>query len=322
MSYCTKCEESLPSDGNFVECKHCNGSYHFKCSTLAQRTWTAMGAPRREVWQCEFCRLSDKVVAALSKKVDLSFVKPIMQPMLDPVNESIREVLEKINDCVKSQSFLSEQYDDLLKKQSEMCRNMGEIEKNLIELVNSNKEKDDIIDGLIRRVNILEQHNRKGDIIVYGVQERTDEDLSAVIVDVGKHFNVNISDDDIISANRIPTKNKNLPKRSGVDGSGSTKPRPIAVSFLNVNKKDALLRNRKGALAIESDIFGGGSNNAIKIYEMLSPYYSKLLYLCRQKVFACKWKYVWFSDNCVKCRKEDNSGVVSIFSEKDLYKIA
>lgn len=54
---------------------------------------------------------------------------------------------------------------------------------------------------------------------------------------------------------------------------------------------------------------------------MLSMYNKQLLYQTRKKAFENQWKFVWFSNNHIKCRKQEGSKIITIYEEKDIQKL-
>lgn len=58
---CIKCNQPLPSDGRFLKCVSCRNGYHLgkTCSGVADTTFVAMGATKRESWRCQTCRTGE-----------------------------------------------------------------------------------------------------------------------------------------------------------------------------------------------------------------------------------------------------------------------
>lgn len=312
MDTCVKCRQELPDDGNHINCKGCSGSLHFECSTVSMKTYNAMSKSKKDEWRCDSCRNGSKIsllqksVEKLENKVDQLLKK----------QESVDKFDKKLDEIIKSQEFISNQYDEAMKKLIEVTEKLTNIGKFQQEQDRINKEKDKEIEELKLRLNAVEQEQRNREIILRQVPENRDENLSQIICKISNKINLEMNLEDIESAYRIKSRISTGKANNEVGFIQS-----IALKFRSRTKRDLFSSLLKKANVKSADIMENGSNQYIRGYDMLTPYYRNLLFATKQRVIEKKWKFCWFGQNQVKCRKTEGSRVISILKESDLEKI-
>lgn len=111
---------------------------------------------------------------------------------------------------------------------------MLSIDEKLIPLLEENKNLKKEIEVLNQKINILEDMNKKNNIIIHGLKE-TDTNYSQLynnIKQLLQKIDVNIENFDINRMYRIGKK-------------ATEKVRPVLISFTTYNKKIEVLRNKK-----------------------------------------------------------------------------
>lgn len=316
MSYCRRCEKLLPSDGAFVLCSGCDGSLHFECTTLAAKTYAGMGSERKTNWRCETCRLALKVADTIRAKISSTEFSVLVEPLQDSINK----INENLTKCCESQVFISQQYDDFCRKINGLTDKVVNIEKNVKQLMELEKDNETVMKNLNKRINQLEQEKYDADIVIHGVDERNNEDLYTLVQDIAERVKVKCGKADIVNIERMSAANRNISREAGT-GATERRARPISCTFKTAKIRNEILKNKKSTIVKCSDILENGSNKIVRVYEKLSQNLMKLMYSTRQKAVAANYKYVWYAGGAVRCRKRDGSNVLFIDSEKDLEKI-
>lgn len=310
MSYCCKCENSLPVDGGIVTCVGCKGELHYDCAKLKNTTYNAMSNKRKQDWRCEFCRLANKIAEIIFPKFD----KNLFTSIITPIKEEFSDLKLKVNECLEGQKAIAEKYDNLIKNCNDINHKISNLEQELAQIKKVNAEKDNTLNALQIKINKFDQVQLQNDIVLYDVDEREREDLFEVLSSIGVNIDFQLQKENLVGIRRI-TGDAN--RQTNLDN----RPRPIRITFKNNELKTKFLKCKKNKVVKNSDIIENGSNNNIKIYEMLTPYYKKLLYQTRMKANEKQWKYVWVSYGQIRCRKEDGSKVLFIHGEMDLNKL-
>lgn len=308
MSYCSKCENSLPTDGGLVLCNGCRGEMHYECAKLKSSTYSGMSSRRKLEWRCEFCRLASKIAEIILPKIDSSFLSSIVAP----IKEEFSDLKLKIGECLESQLAIGKKYDDLIVNYKRLDCTINNLKKEIDDIRSTSTSGE--LSAIHNKLNKYEQDQLKNVMVMYDVEEREDENLFETVGKVCDLYNINIQKEDVSDVRRIfGSRNKlnNTEKKS----------RPIKVTFKSHDLMRKILDSRKNKVITNSDLFEGGLKERIKMYEMLTSFNRKLLYQARLIAGERQWKYVWFSYGQLKCRKADGSKVFTLNEEKDLDKM-
>lgn len=168
-----------------------------------------------------------------------------MKKMVKKISESLESKINgKIQDCKKK---MEERYQDCEIK-------MRVLEENLHE-----------------RLDALEQHSRKKNLRIYGVQETANEDTTDALISIFERSNLLIPKEEVFSCYRI---------RQEKDG-----PRPIFLQLKKIETKHGLLRNIRKL-----------KGQRIFVTEDLTTHRLKLLKAAKEKYGM---KNVWTADGRV-----------------------
>lgn len=115
-----------------------------------------------------------------------------------------------------------------------------------------------------------------------------------------------ITKDDNDKCHRVRTKNSSCPH--------------VIVQFRSRAKRDAVLQKARKTKMTARNL-GYNQNNAICVNENWCPYLKRLM----GKTIAQKrdkaWRFFWTKDGQILARKDENTQVVRIASDRDLEKI-
>lgn len=130
----------------------------------------------------------------------------------------------------------------------------------------------------------LKQRMKNDEIEIWGIEEHANEDITTVVIDVAKNFNVDLEPNDMIFANRRKLNNK----------AGHDIPRTIKVKFYNRLKRDKLIQAGKSIrLPRNENIDGNNGRNFVYINEALTKHmeyiYGKTRELKRKNKINKTW---------------------------------
>lgn len=219
------------------------------------------------------------------------------------ISQMFKDMNTKMAELQKSQEYISEQHDEILKHLSDLAL----VKKEVVELKEKfNKSEAEKVQ-LQARLNHLEQYGRNRNLEINELACQQGEDTEALVLKVANRLQVQLGKEDIEACHRIPSKIKD-------------KIPTIIVQFQSRKKRDEILE-KKRQVVTNSDILGRGTGR-IYLAENLSPYYRDLLWKAKLKAKAAGYKFVWWKKDKIFARKVENSPVVSIISEKDIEKIS
>nr|XP_037291385.1 uncharacterized protein LOC119187331 [Rhipicephalus microplus] len=157
-----------------------------------------------------------------------------------------------------------------------------------------------------RRLLLAEQYSRNVNLEIQGVARKENESVPHILSMIGSAINEQITEADIESCHRVPTRN---PERSN-----------IVVQFKSRAKRDATLRKAKKARLTNKDV-GLDISTPIYINEHLCPTLKRLLGMAIRRKHECNWKSVWTANGKIFARQSELSAVIQIHDESSLSKI-
>lgn len=338
MPACASCGDSLPIEGDFVDCSFCRRKLHFQCTTVTERTWRTMGV-RKESWRCQLCRNMSTTEGSISENTDpprsltpdmqaAKRVRPINSPNNNneaPCNNGnvnqavlteIRQLRDQLNKITESCEFLGSKYDDI---NTNMIKNNALIEtftKEINELKETNKKKDIIIENMQTQINTMEQQMLSNNIDIKNIPLTPQENLVEVVKGIGKTINNVINDNDITDVYRTNLKN---PEKSN-----------IIVKFASNKCKTQFIKQARTIRPIKLSAVRQNTNNyninslpaefdaTIYVNNQLTKHNKHLLWLTKEKAKQENWKYVWESAGKILARRSENTQSIIINTERDV----
>ncbi|CAB3387060.1 Hypothetical predicted protein [Cloeon dipterum] len=334
MSFpCSVCKKNVAKD--WVKCKVCiTNVAHPSCAGKSKAPWT-----------CSGCRAeSDSTKAGGSNPPSnpaseagdllgeqLANLAATMHARFDAIEEGMKTTRVDLEAAI---NFLSAKYDDLLKTLAEQNTTIIELRKGMDRVNAKINEKDGVINQLTARVNTLEQSALSLVVEIHGIprvseQENLCESLRALADKIGAP---QLSSENVVDVYRMPGRTPRA---------GGERPRtdpPIVIKFKAASVRSAWLAGRRRLQQLRQDVNAvpGPSTAAtaaatpatrseprgappVRIYEALTPYLKRLLYLTRGAATAKGYKFVWVRDGKIFARKsEENGALIRIRSEEDI----
>ncbi|XP_046400872.1 uncharacterized protein LOC124167118 [Ischnura elegans] len=313
-SNCSKCGLSVKR-GVGISCGICSDLYHPACQSVYQEDLRTL-EDLQKVWSCRKCQDMIRSTRGDDTPIrTLSTVTPNTPEMSAPELRSLFAVInEKLDTLIADQTALSHKVSENSDMLSGLTVKLHAIEKelsNVTGLVNELQEK---VFDLEVKLNRNEQERLKNSVEIRGVPLTTDEDLQSIVLKISTALNVNMSAEDIDGVFR---------PRPRQASSINSRPPPIIVRFLRLNKRDELITKRRVRKELNVDDIGLASNlplpqQTIYIDEALTPFNRKLFAIARDLKKNGKVKFVWVRNGNILVRQSEGAPVVVISTQKDL----
>ncbi|XP_026290254.1 uncharacterized protein LOC113214941 [Frankliniella occidentalis] len=290
---CAPCGKTVKNSEKSIICAgKCRRLFHQTCLKLSDDNYKKYCSDNAQKW---LCRREDCV--------DAPNLKDLVAVLTKKIDDSTTSLKKEIADIIASQTFISEQYENLKSELSELKERVNDVEAREAPTMEFKTELAEI-----------QQYQRRNNLIISGIPETTNEDVFQRLFDMAAALKVDLLASDIDAAHRIGKKT-------------DTRPRRVIVKLTNRWKKEQLLtanrwfgKTNKRTL-LTSDINYMGSPTKIYIDEHLIPMMDGLAKKCRDLKHQDKIVSTFVRD-CkivVKVKKEDRP--THIRSEDDYYKL-
>lgn len=190
------------------------------------------------------------------------------------------------------------------KKQQEIMAISNKHENVLKDLLQKNIFLEKYKKSLEERIRLLEQKEFDLDIELANVETKEGENVTMIVQRIAKELKLN--EDDITTAWRIKSKNKN-----------NNKPKPIIVSFRSKEARYKWLKSKKEILSNNAI---SNSNNGQRIYinERITRQTRQLFWSTKLQL-KDEYQFIWIQNGKVLLRKsEDEKRVESVGCESDI----
>lgn len=216
------------------------------------------------------------------------------------IKKNMTETSQDVSDLKSSLQFHSDQQEDLKKRVDQLTARTQ----------NSSLSADSV-KSLELKINVLEQQARQCNLELSNVPEKRGENLLNIVETIGNVIGCNISQNDIVSAHRVPHVHQQ-----------AKNPKNIIVKLTTRTLRDNVLsatRLNKGVTTNQLGI--SGAEQKIYINEHLTLKNKQLFRRSRELAKKHNYRYVWVKHSTILARETDNSPVLAIRNENDLDKI-
>ena len=255
------------------------------------------------------------------KKINSRFDKleSLINDLKTSLTERYKELDVKLNEVIKSQSFLSDKYEEIITRldavEQEKCAQSVEITSLKSQAIKSLND----IALLQQEVNNLEQYTRRDCLEIRGIpiqEEETAEALNKIVQRIGEEMGVHVHDHDISISHRLPSGRKR-----STDDSRTRDPNPIIVKFTNRKVREDFYRARIYLRGKSTEILGFQDHNKIFIAESLTPKNKELFHHCLNFKREKGYRFIWTQMGKIFLRKDHKSRKFYVSSVKDLEKL-
>jgi len=162
-------------------------------------------------------------------------------------------------------------------------------------------------------IDKLKQYDRRQNLEFHGVPRLENENVTQIVLDLVRKLDVNINEDDILIAHRLPQKQSFGQARASK--SANKHPTIIAPSVSRY-ERNQIYASRFNAKNIEE--FPVDGMDKLYINENLTQRRKQLFWLTKQKAKDMDYSYIWTYNGQIYEREDKNSDRLHIKHESDL----
>lgn len=216
-----------------------------------------------------------------------------------------KDMKKDMKDFEKTLDFNSGKLDDLMNKMNQMQQTINEMKDKQDTMETENRELKKRVKELETSNEDLEQYSRIKNLQLDGLPKANDEDLEAMVIEIGNKIGMAIKSDEIDAIHRIPTRS-------------TTNEEPVIVQFTTRKIRDNFLKKTKETRINTTDIKISGPQKSVFINEHLAPKRKQLLMQAKIKKNEKNYKFLWTKGGKIFVRKNETSRVIPIRSLDDL----
>lgn len=301
---CGVCGDVCKDLKTSIKCSgSCNRSFHLQC-VKGDGVKTRTGSKE---WKCEDCGGSVSSKSSVEPStLTKEFLISVMEAFKREVFEELKTNSKQNEELRQSVQFLSDAVDTSNKLMAEMRKDYSELKRKNEELERANRQLSESMDNLQERMRAMEQYSRKANIEISGLPVTPSEHPVSLLRDVGKAVGVELRDDEVVAAHRVPTYKK--------DRTPS-----LVVQFHTRNQRDVWImayKKKKGLVA--NEVNKSFPTNRVYINEHMSPENKRFFAQLKEKCKQTNFKYVWFREGNFYVRKNEGDKPLKINKVSDL----
>lgn len=191
----------------------------------------------------------------------------------------------------------------------ELKKENSALKKTVTNLVVKNNKLETEVSLLKTGLNTLLQDKLANNLIISGVPVTENENLSKLVVEIGSELKVDISGSKF-NVRRLFTKTPN-------------KYANLLVEFEDIKYKTELLKQKKHHPLLVSQLgFKTETERQIFFFHQLTASYLNVLSEARKLKESHHFRYIWYQNNQVLIKKENNQKVYAVKSLNDLTNLA
>ena len=222
------------------------------------------------------------------------------------IENNIAVIEKNVEGVVKSQSFLSDQYENQKKTMDNLMKKNIKLEQEMNVVLQDNTKKIKKIEVLENEINHLEQYGRWDMLTLKGIPKQAGESTDDVIINVANMLEVDLSVRDIDISHRT----------SNNTDAG------IIIKFNSRRKRNEIYGKRKNLKNKTVKELGFNSDNKIYINESLTQKNGDLLKKTRKLKESKQLKHIWTKNGSIFVRETDDAETYNIKSITDILEYA
>ena len=258
---------------------------------------------------------------SLTNKLTVESFSKILDEKLE---EKLKPISRRMDDLVESISFMSDKFESIVKRVSDVEVKCGMVEEENKCLRTEVMRLSKIVHQHVGEINELQQYFRRDCVEITGLPNEKDEDTDELIIKVGTLMGLNLRKTDISISHRLPQNaqkyNTHLRPREGAQINKAIQFPKVIVKFTRRETKEKFYQGRKQLIEKSTKDIGLGrlSENRIFIAESLSPrnreLFTSSLKLKKDKDF----KFIWTHSGRIYLRKNKDSPAHLITNQDEL----
>jgi hypothetical protein len=299
---CVQCDEAVDYKEGMA-CTSCKLLAHKECATKVLKS-TLSTRSGKKIFVCKHCKSESNSQGSNTEYNDDTDIKTMILKM-EKNNEQIMEKLKNLDHISNFCELLSKKYDDFLKQQELQNQSIKSLTREVNELKNNLKEKDELIVSLTNKINDVEQYQMATMLEIRNIPVKEEENVTELVNNVATLCNASMSQ--VVECYRAPSKRVYYTP-------------PIVVKLATTSAREEWLRRGKGKQMTVSEVIttADEGNKQIFLNEKLTPHNKNLLWQAKSRGKEKNYKYVWCKHGKIFARKNDELGVIRILNEKDL----
>ena len=247
----------------------------------------------RKIWKEEF----------------LPSIKRELKSELEALRTSIKTLTARVDGIEKSQSFISEKYESVLKtlkSLNQTTNTLGKKDAELTKIADSLAERANRVEQAVYRIECaideVQQYSRRDCLEITGIPILPEENPKQLIKEIGTLIDVNVEDVHLAAAHRLPDT-KNVKHR-------------LIVKFVHRDKREEMYKKRRNLigknisnlLSVQAAMgLAATSNNKIHINESLTGYRKQLFGRINDFKRKNNYKYLWTANGKIMLKAHDSS---------------
>ncbi|CAG9572883.1 unnamed protein product [Danaus chrysippus] len=305
------------------KCNHCgkylaiiDGAKCTKCAMLFHRMCVNIkpGDPIPKKLLCNNCKVGTKRTinaSTSSHPSPSSDIENAEENFIDAnENNSEKSLAHEIRLLRLEFSSVTRELSRLSTTISEFNKRIDSVEQRLDNLEKNNHERNsgivdrnttEVIAQLRSELNDRDQENLLNDIEISGLEEKSGENSTNIVLLVAKKIGASLEERDIVSSERWG------PRRIIADHSGQTRPRPIIVRLARRAVRDEMLRAARVRRGCDSSGIVESEAKRFYVNERLTPMNRHIFYKTRELGRRDGWRYIWTRGGRIYARRNGNS---------------
>ena len=257
----------------------------------------------RKIWKEEF----------------LPSIKRELKSELEALRTSIKTLTARVDGIEKSQSFISEKYESVLKtlkSLNQTTNTLGKKDAELTKIADSLAERANRVEQAVYRIECaideVQQYSRRDCLEITGIPILPEENPKQLIKEIGTLIDVNVEDVHLAAAHRLPDT-KNVKHR-------------LIVKFVHRDKREEMYKKRRNLigknisnlLSVQAAMgLAATSNNKIHINESLTGYRKQLFGRINDFKRKNNYKYLWTANGKIMLKAHDSSETKSFVTHEE-----
>ena len=257
---------------------------------------------------------SIKVAEILQTQID-ERCKAAVQKFKQGYEDEIATLKAEISQLSNSQEFICSHY-DILKIENDKLKRENATQGNELRTLKTNSTKiEKKAETEAIKLDGIDQYSRRQNLEFHGVPQTNNENVINIVVKIGKVLGVDINQNDISTAHRLPQK----PHSNRRSESDEPPPPPgIIARFINRDLRNFIYSKRAVAKNIASKDFPVAGMQRLYVNENLTQSRKRLLWQTKQAARTRDYSYIWTQNGKIYVRKNENSDSVLINNESEL----
>lgn len=341
---CGHCNKNINVRIKHIYCDgQCKKCFHISCVQVSVEELGEILNTDGKFWFCKSCKIS-RANQRRSMNLNTTTATPTTvniistaTPISDQHNVTaynnefiLADINIKIDKILKNNESVQHDINQLKIVIEDYKKMAEEIMQANVELQNENENLRRQIINVNYKVDNIEQNKLENNILMNGVEENRNENITDITIAIAKSLNVTLTQDDIVDCYRV----NNVQNDSGL-------PPDIVVKFKNNKTKTEIIEKKK-IIKLNNNIL---SRNMVKEGECENQNQgddinqvqgeSRNIYICEQLTKARQFlfkkardarrnkiiKYTWTSNGDILIRKTDNSKILILKDYKQLHAI-